>query len=603
MKPSLIRNAFGKRPVKFLLPTPETKFTVSLEEIATGVAAPEVEHVIYGRLLDLGQLARASHMEKQEQWEVKVPKTNDNATRGTIRVRKTMIEGSPDEYTLCGKTPAGDASNPLERKEVPIPCTQDMFDVIKSMASAGMRKDRYFFPATATGEVIPHDAANLGDPIPEDQATDAAHAEGDKWVMPLKDAVTEHKDLVNALESPDKSDDQKEIAEQGGELKRMEAAEAEQENVATEGDTVDMINASSHWLPELDFTKQPGVFKKQEVVVEAIIWTGKNLAQVQAFLSGNAKAGEEIVISEDDGNADTDGELLIDTLEDGEGKQVQHIASPGDYIIKGVKGEFYPCKPDIFAETYAQTNLVTLEELPPEGVEAEPTGEPSEAPAQAAQELSTNASPLQSPQAEPEGLVWEVDLFLKEDGSYYDWVKIDLEVGKGNENMPLPPLPLNLSDIIAAPYGQRTEAEEATVSNLYSTIFVTRNPGATPLSTQPTPAFDQSKVAEDGTPAEGTPADSNGTGAAPEGVNDVEVDPAAKETTEEPTAGEPPAEENAPDAEEPPVGEPPEEATPPAEDEAQPETQPEEVTEPTAEAPKGRQQQFTDDLKQALGQD
>lgn len=27
-------------------------------------------------------------------------------------------------------------------------------------------------------------------------------------------------------------------------------------------------------------------------------------------------------------------------------------ASPGDYIIKGVKGEFYPCKKDIFAQTY-----------------------------------------------------------------------------------------------------------------------------------------------------------------------------------------------------------------------------------------------------------
>jgi hypothetical protein len=28
------------------------------------------------------------------------------------------------------------------------------------------------------------------------------------------------------------------------------------------------------------------------------------------------------------------------------------VASPGDWIIKGVKGEFYPCKPDIFAATY-----------------------------------------------------------------------------------------------------------------------------------------------------------------------------------------------------------------------------------------------------------
>jgi hypothetical protein len=29
-----------------------------------------------------------------------------------------------------------------------------------------------------------------------------------------------------------------------------------------------------------------------------------------------------------------------------------HTASPGDWIIKGIKGEFYPCKPDIFAATY-----------------------------------------------------------------------------------------------------------------------------------------------------------------------------------------------------------------------------------------------------------
>ena len=36
----------------------------------------------------------------------------------------------------------------------------------------------------------------------------------------------------------------------------------------------------------------------------------------------------------------------IDTLEAG------HNVCPGDWIIKGVKGEFYPCKPDIFALTY-----------------------------------------------------------------------------------------------------------------------------------------------------------------------------------------------------------------------------------------------------------
>jgi len=39
-------------------------------------------------------------------------------------------------------------------------------------------------------------------------------------------------------------------------------------------------------------------------------------------------------------------ELTIPTLEG------DHVAKHGDYIIKGIKGEFYPCKPDIFDETY-----------------------------------------------------------------------------------------------------------------------------------------------------------------------------------------------------------------------------------------------------------
>ena len=43
--------------------------------------------------------------------------------------------------------------------------------------------------------------------------------------------------------------------------------------------------------------------------------------------------------------------LVIHTLEG------DHHASPGDYIIKGVNGEFYPCKPDIFAKTYASATL------------------------------------------------------------------------------------------------------------------------------------------------------------------------------------------------------------------------------------------------------
>ena len=41
-----------------------------------------------------------------------------------------------------------------------------------------------------------------------------------------------------------------------------------------------------------------------------------------------------------------DGKYFIETLEG------RFLATPGDWIIRGVKGEFYPCKPDIFAATY-----------------------------------------------------------------------------------------------------------------------------------------------------------------------------------------------------------------------------------------------------------
>ena len=43
---------------------------------------------------------------------------------------------------------------------------------------------------------------------------------------------------------------------------------------------------------------------------------------------------------------DCPGEVYIMTLEG------NHKVTPGDYIIKGVNGEFYPCKPDIFEKTY-----------------------------------------------------------------------------------------------------------------------------------------------------------------------------------------------------------------------------------------------------------
>ena len=85
-------------------------------------------------------------------------------------------------------------------------------------------------------------------------------------------------------------------------------------------------------------------YRKKPVEVEAIQWTG-NTSEVKKF------CGIKCSYSVNDsawqvGKGVPQEELIIHTLE-GDMK-----ASRNDYIIKGVNGEFYPCKPDIFLKTY-----------------------------------------------------------------------------------------------------------------------------------------------------------------------------------------------------------------------------------------------------------
>lgn len=79
---------------------------------------------------------------------------------------------------------------------------------------------------------------------------------------------------------------------------------------------------------------KPERFRKKPVVIEALQYTGRNAADVLSWAAGAAKIKEE-------GEA-----LLIETMEG------TLRADRDDWIIRGVKGEFYPCKPDIFAATY-----------------------------------------------------------------------------------------------------------------------------------------------------------------------------------------------------------------------------------------------------------
>ena len=81
-------------------------------------------------------------------------------------------------------------------------------------------------------------------------------------------------------------------------------------------------------------------YRKKPVVIEAIQFNGKNAEEIEQWSNNNVKSGPA---SE---NTSTRDYLEIETLEG------TMTAQPNDYIIKGVNGEFYPCKPDIFEKTY-----------------------------------------------------------------------------------------------------------------------------------------------------------------------------------------------------------------------------------------------------------
>ena len=87
-------------------------------------------------------------------------------------------------------------------------------------------------------------------------------------------------------------------------------------------------------------------YVKKPVVIEALRWTGGNLKEIinliglhESALKWTWEEYEDVVQREG---------LKIFTLEG------TMMAGIGDFIIKGVNGEFYPCKPDIFDKTYSQ---------------------------------------------------------------------------------------------------------------------------------------------------------------------------------------------------------------------------------------------------------
>jgi hypothetical protein len=75
-------------------------------------------------------------------------------------------------------------------------------------------------------------------------------------------------------------------------------------------------------------------FRKKPVEIEAVQWTGKNADEIRRFMDTDYLHFSDYE------------RIEIDTLEG------RIYAAVGDWVILGVKGELYPCKPDIFEMTY-----------------------------------------------------------------------------------------------------------------------------------------------------------------------------------------------------------------------------------------------------------
>lgn len=83
-------------------------------------------------------------------------------------------------------------------------------------------------------------------------------------------------------------------------------------------------------------------FRKKPVIIEAVQWNGDYKSIKKIFPIANATEPTTINYEK--------SEIIIHTLEG------DMIANIGDWIIKGIKGEIYPCKPDIFEATYEEVS-------------------------------------------------------------------------------------------------------------------------------------------------------------------------------------------------------------------------------------------------------
>ena len=93
-------------------------------------------------------------------------------------------------------------------------------------------------------------------------------------------------------------------------------------------------------------------YRKKPIIIEAVKWTGLNLEEIKNFVD------ESLLYNIYDGAWEVgEASVIVDMqIRTPEGNM---SVSVGDYIIKGIAGEFYPCKPDIFKQTYETVSMVS----------------------------------------------------------------------------------------------------------------------------------------------------------------------------------------------------------------------------------------------------
>lgn len=130
-----------------------SRLSVAMEEdVQDGKTFKEHEHEFYVEIEDLEQLKGAESVDLQEQWNLKIDKVPGNMSKGALRIRQIY---SGDVAAGPNQKPAGEAQYVLttkvnkgvgKRLEVPVPTTEDAFELFAMLSDSGMIKHRYHFP-------------------------------------------------------------------------------------------------------------------------------------------------------------------------------------------------------------------------------------------------------------------------------------------------------------------------------------------------------------------------------------------------------------------------------------------------------------------------